>query len=250
MSDAASLLTSYASGYGIAVTPEQEEKFRVYARMLVEWNEKVNLTAVTDPKGIAAKHFLDSILILKYAEIPFGETVVDIGTGAGFPGVPLKIMRPDLKLTLLDGLNKRLVFLAELTKELGISAEVTHARAEEAARQKQYRMKFGFATARAVAAMPVLCEYCLPFLKNGGVFAAMKGPDAAEEMESAQKAVSLLGCETVKAETYSLPAGDGRTLFLIRRNAPLPEEYPRHGSKIAKNPLSSGSFPAKHGKPL
>lgn len=237
MSDAASLLTSYASEYGISVTPEQEEKFRSYARLLVEWNEKINLTAVTDPEGIAAKHFLDSILILKYADIPQGESVIDIGTGAGFPGIPLKIMRPDLKLTLLDGLNKRLIFLAELLKELGLSAELVHARAEEAARQKKHRMKYGFASARAVASLPVLCEYCLPFLKNGGVFAAMKGPDAEAEWKSAEKAVQLLGCRLEKTESYALPAGDGRSLFLICRAGPLPALYPRHGSKIAKQPL-------------
>lgn len=237
MNDAASLLVSYAPQYGIAVSPEQEEQFRIYARMLVEWNEKVNLTAVTDPEGIAAKHFLDSILILNYVKIPEGETVVDIGTGAGFPGVPLKIMRPDLRLTLLDGLNKRLVFLGELLKALNISAEIVHARAEEAARQKTYREKFGFATARAVAPMPVLCEYCLPFLKNRGIFAAMKGPDAADELKSGKAAIAKLGCEAMKPETYSLPAGDGRSLIFIRRKGPLPDCYPRHGSKIAKSPL-------------
>jgi 16S rRNA (guanine527-N7)-methyltransferase len=237
MSDAASLLKTYASNCGLTITPQQEEQFRVYATLLVEWNEKINLTAVVDPEGIAAKHFLDSILILKYYDIPQGEKIIDIGTGAGFPGVPLKIMRPDLNLTLLDGLNKRLVFLTEVTQKLGLEAEIVHARAEEAARRKQFRTAFGFATARAVAAMPVLCEYCLPFLRMDGVFAAMKGPDAEEEGKSAKRAVSLLGCKTEKTVKYTLPAGDGRTLFLIRRNGPLAETYPRHGSKISKKPL-------------
>ena len=237
MSDAASLLKTYASECNIEVTPQQEEQFRIYASLLTQWNEKVNLTAVVDPEGIASKHFLDSILILKYYDIPQGEKIIDIGTGAGFPGVPLKIMRPDLKLTLLDGLNKRLVFLAELTQKLGIEAEIVHARAEEAARQKQFRAAFGFASARAVAAMPVLCEYCLPFLRKDGVFAAMKGPDAEEEGKTAAKAISLLGCKSEKTVKYNLPAGDGRTLFLIRRNGRLAETYPRHGSKIAKQPL-------------
>jgi 16S rRNA (guanine527-N7)-methyltransferase len=237
MNDAASLLVSYAAQYEMKITPQQEEQFRLYANLLVEWNKKVNLTAVTDPEGIAAKHFLDSILILKAAKIPQGEKVIDIGTGAGFPGIPLKILRPDLDLTLMDGLNKRLVFLNELLKALDLKAELVHARAEEAARQKEYRTQFGFAFARAVASMPVLCEYCLPFLKNGGVFAAMKGPDAEKEMESAKKAVSLLGCEWIDTKKYALPAGDGRTLFFIRRNAPLPAVYPRHGSKISKQPL-------------
>jgi 16S rRNA (guanine527-N7)-methyltransferase len=241
MSNAASRFVSMASDCGISVTPQQEEQFRLYAKLLVEWNEKINLTTVTDEEGIASKHFLDSALLLKYAEIPQGQKIIDVGTGAGFPGVPLKILRPDLRLTLLDGLNKRLIFLSEVMKELGLSGEIVHARAEEAARQKQYRTSFGFATARAVASMPVLCEYCLPFLRDGGVFAAMKGPDAGAEMERAAQAVSLLGCETVKTVTYTLPQGDGRTLFLIRRNRPLSAVYPRHGSKISKSPLGGGA---------
>lgn len=237
MSDAASLLVSYAESYGITVTPEQEEQFRVYAQMLTEWNEKINLTAVTDPEGIAAKHFLDSILILSAFSPAQGSKMIDIGTGAGFPGVPLKIMRPDLKLTLLDGLNKRLVFLSELLKALGLEAKLVHARAEEAARQKEHRQRYNFATARAVAAMPVLCEYCLPFLAMDGTFAAMKGPDCEEEVKSAENAARLLGCEVHGTKSYNLPAGDGRSLILIQRTGLLPDAYPRHGSKIAKQPL-------------
>jgi 16S rRNA (guanine527-N7)-methyltransferase len=241
MNPAAEHLREIVSAYEIPLSARQLDAFSKYAELLTEWNEKVNLTAVTDPQGIAEKHFLDSLLILKYTEIPAGARVIDIGTGAGFPGVPLLILRPDLHLTLLDGLNKRLVFLEELLKELGLSAELLHARAEEAARQPEYRQAFDFAAARAVAAMPVLCEYCLPFLKRGGVFAAMKGPDAAAELASSKRAVALLGCEPVRSVSYALPAGDGRSLLLFRRVKPLSDIYPRHGSKIAKAPLLSVS---------
>lgn len=239
MNESAALLKQYASDAGLAVSPEQLEQFSRYADLLTEWNQKVNLTAVTEPEGIASKHFLDSILILKYIKIPKEAKVIDIGTGAGFPGVPLKIIRPDLQLTLLDSLQKRLTFLEMLLREISVSAELVHTRAEEAARQKQYRQQYDFAAARAVASMPVLCEYCLPFLKEGGVFAAMKGPDVKAELTSAEKAVSLLGCSTEKTVTYTLPAGDGRSLLFFRRTGSLPDKYPRHGSKIAKFPLLS-----------
>lgn len=239
MNEAAVLFRKYAKESGVEISPAQLDLFSRYADLLGEWNRKINLTAVRDPEGIASKHFLDSVLLLHYAQIPQGAKVIDIGTGAGFPGIPLKILRPDLQLTLLDGLNKRLVFLAALLKELNFSAELVHARAEEAARQKQYRQQYDFAAARAVAPMPALCEYCLPFLKNGGVFAAMKGPDAEAELESAQRAVAALGCSAGPHFSYRLPAGDGRSLLLFRRTGPLPDQYPRHGSKIAKSPLLS-----------
>lgn len=237
MSDAASLFREYAHGYGIEMTQEQEERFRVYTGLLTEWNGKMNLTAITDPEGIAVKHFLDSALLLKAFAPAQGESVLDVGTGAGFPGVPLGILRPDLRLTLLDSLNKRLAFLEALRKELGLCAELVHARAEEAARQAQYRGKFGFVTARAVAAMPVLCEYCLPFLKPDGVFAAMKGRVSPEEDAGAKKAAAALACRVEAVKEYALPAGDARSVYLFRRAGPIPALYPRHGSKIAKQPL-------------
>jgi len=239
MNETAALLREYAEQERIAIPEGRLEQFGIYADLLAEWNAKMNLTAVVSPEGIAAKHFLDSILLLKYADVPAGAKLIDVGTGAGFPGVPLLILRPDLKLTLLDGLNKRLVFLGALLKELGLSAELVHARAEEAARKKPYRQAFDFAAARAVAAMPVLCEYCLPFLKPGGVFAAMKGPRADAELAAAERAVSVLGCRAEKPVHYSLPAGDGRTLLLIRRTGPLPAAYPRQSARIAKSPLLS-----------
>lgn len=237
MEDLRERLISAASGYGVRISPEQAERFGVYLRFLLEWNEKMNLTAIREPEEIVEKHFLDSILLLKFLAVPAGARLIDVGTGAGFPGVPVLILRPDLRLTLMDGLNKRLVFLEALLKELSLGAELVHARAEEAGRRQEYRMRFDFAAARAVARLPVLCEYCLPFLKPGGVFAAMKGPRARTEAESAEKAVKLLGCETAALREYALPRGDGRSLVLIRRTGPLPDAYPRHGAKIAKSPL-------------
>jgi 16S rRNA (guanine527-N7)-methyltransferase len=226
-----------AEQYEISVTEKQAEQFAIYLHLLNEWNQKMNLTALKEPEAILEKHFLDSILILRFVSIPRGSKVIDIGTGAGFPGVPLKILRPDLDLTLMDGLNKRLIFLKELLKELSLSAELVHARAEEGGRMPQYRTKFDFATARAVARLPVLCEYCLPFLKHGGSFVAMKGPDVEEELGNARNAIQLLGCETSEVKHYALPSGDGRSLVLLHRIGALSPKYPRHGSKIAKAPL-------------
>lgn len=237
MEDIRAFFTQSAEACGVAVLPEQAEQFQKYLELLVEWNEKMNLTAITEPKEVAVKHFLDSILILKYLELPEGASLVDVGTGAGFPGVALKIMRPGLNLTLLDGLNKRLVFLQALLSRLNFSAETVHARAEEAGRQPKYRQRFDFATARAVAPLNLLCEYCLPFLKTGGVFAAMKGPQAGAEITAAKNAVSLLGCELSAVHEFALPGGDSRSLILIRRTKPLSDLYPRHGSKISRQPL-------------
>ncbi len=237
MEDIRELLISSASAYGLEVTSAQADSFQQYMELLVEWNEKINLTAITEPREVAIKHFLDSILLLKYMDIPQGAKLIDVGTGAGFPGLPLKIMRPDIKLTLLDGLNKRLIFLQDVLDKLKLSAELVHARAEEGGRQPKYRGAYDFATARAVAPLNLLGEYCLPFLKMGGVFAAMKGPQITEELDSAKNAVKLLGCTLEKTEEFTLPGGDGRSLVLIKRTNALPALYPRHGAKITKSPL-------------
>lgn len=238
MQDIRLQLKSYAEEYEIEISDKQAEKFQVYMQLLIEWNKKFNLTAITEPAEIAVKHFLDSILILKYIEVPENAKLIDIGTGAGFPGIPLKIMKPKFSLTLLDSLNKRLVFLSELTVKLNLNCELVHARAEEGGRLKEHRLHYDFAVARAVARLPVLCEYCLPYLKMGGIFVAMKGPDIEDELKSAKKAIELLGCETVKTENYRLPGGDGRSLVIIKRVSPLPVIYPRRGLKISKNPIA------------
>lgn len=237
MEEIQSLLISSAQQYEIEVSGAQAQNFQQYMELLLNWNEKMNLTAITEPHEIVIKHFLDSILLLKYITIPDGAKLIDVGTGAGFPGVALKLMRPKMKLTLLDGLNKRLIFLKDVTEKLAINAELIHARGEEAGRQRIYREKFDFATARAVAPMNLLCEYCLPFIKYGGTFVAMKGPQPKEELSAAKNAIGLLGCELSGVQEFDLPNGDKRSVILIQRVKPLAELYPRHGSKITKSPL-------------
>lgn len=227
----------YVNESSIPVTDKQIEQFSIYSDMLLEWNKKVNLTSITEPDDVLIKHFLDSILVLHYLNMPQGAKVIDVGTGAGFPGLPIKIMRPDLKVTLLDSLNKRLIFLSELLKKLNLDCSIVHARTEEYGRKEENREAFDFAVSRAVARLPVLCEYCLPFIKSGGVFASMKGPEIKEELNSAEKAVDLLGCRVSSLETYKLPNGDGRSIVFIKRILPLSKKYPRRGIKISKKPL-------------
>ncbi len=225
----------FFSALNFEITEEQYAQFSSYASALVEWNEKMNLTGITDPDGIAVKHFLDSILPLKFLDIPKGESIIDVGTGAGFPGVPIKIYRPDVRLTLLDSLNKRINFLSAACSEANIEAKFVHARAEEGGRNNAYREKFGAAFARAVAAMPVLAEYCLPFVKMGGIFAAMKGPN--ENYRDGENAVKLLGGEIADVKEYSLPNGDKRVLIIVRKIMPTAEKYPRNGGQISKKSL-------------
>ena len=162
--------------YGLELSAGCYEKLDYYASFLVEYNQKVNLTALTAPEEILIKHFLDSMLLTRHVQIPLGASLIDVGTGAGFPSVPVLLLREDLQLTLLDSLNKRIVFLQQLAEKLGIRVRCIHARAEEAGRMPELREQFDLATARAVAAMPVLTEYCIPFVKPGGIFVAMKGP--------------------------------------------------------------------------
>ncbi len=237
MQDITNILIDYAKAMGLEVTPNEASSFQKYMELLIDWNTKINLTTITEPCEVAAKHFLDSIMILKYVDIPSDAKFIDVGTGAGFPGLPLKVMKPKLKVTLLDGLNKRLKFLKDVSENLYLPVELVHARAEEAGRQKQFRQKFDFASARAVAQLNVLCEYCLPFIKINGTFIAMKGPNPQEEIKNAENAISLLGCELAKVKEFQLPNGDSRSLIFIKRTKPLSDIYPRHGSKISKKPL-------------
>ena len=225
-----------AAEYGFDLTAQQLEQFDLYAKLLVEWNEKMNLTAITQPRDIVIKHFLDSILALKAVELPQGASLVDVGSGAGFPSVPMLILRPDLKLTLLDSLNKRLIFLEALLADLGLEATRLHARAEEAGKGNQ-RQQFDCATARAVAQLNKLCEYCLPLVKEGGTFLALKGADGQAEAESAAKAIKLLGGTLGEIKHYALPDGDKRALVVIKKTSQTPPKYPRPSAQISKAPL-------------
>lgn len=237
MEDIKALLEENAEKMGISLTKEQTTKFQSYAELLVEWNEKMNLTAIKDPKDIAVKHFLDSLTIFSCIKPKKDAKVIDVGSGAGFPGIPMKIVREDIKLTLLDSLNKRLIFLEEVAKQLNLETKRLHARAEEAGRDLNLRMKFDIATARAVAPLNVLCEYCLPFVRLGGVFVAMKGPNAEEELERAENAIVILGCELEEVKSFTLPDGSKRSVLIIKRKKSFSGEFPRHGSKISKKPL-------------
>ena len=221
----------------ITITENQKANFEIYSKMLVEWNEKMNLTAITEESEIAVRHFIDSISILKYIDIKPDASLIDIGTGAGFPGIPVKIMRSDIKLTLLDSLNKRLIFLSELCRAIGINADIVHARAEEYAQKAGYRESFDYAVSRAVANLPSLCEYCIPYVKKGGMFIAMKGSDAENEIALSGKAINTLGGHLEKVHGFVLPDQSRRNIIVISKIADTPEKYPRRGTKISKNPL-------------
>ena len=222
---------------GIAISDEQFCSFDRYGELLVQWNEKINLTAITDPEGIAVKHFFDSIYPFFLVGIPRDSTLIDIGAGAGFPSCPVKIWRDDIQITLLDSLQKRITFLAQLSDQLSLGATCLHARAEELGRNGKFREQFDFATARAVANLTDLCEYCLPFVKVGGSFIALKGPDAGGELEDARGAIKLLGGEVSSLQEYTLPSGDGRTVIVIEKAAQTPERFPRSSAQIKKKRL-------------
>ncbi len=232
-----SLLISDAQKLGITLTDEQLKRFDLLSDLLVEQNKTMNLTAITDPDGIAIKHFADSISVLSAAEIPQGARILDIGTGAGFPGIPLLIMRPDIDLTMLDSTAKKLKYVNNTVNELGLIATVLHSRAEEAGQSKEYREKFDFVCSRAVAALNVLCEYCLPFVKQNGYFIAMKGAKAQEEIDAAKAAIKLLGGKIVAEKSFSLSDGGERTLIVIKKISQIPAKYPRPSAQIAKKPL-------------
>ena len=223
---------------GIVLDPQAVQRLTRYAELLIEKNKVMNLTAITEPQEIAVKHFFDSLLPLSQVDIPQGASVIDVGTGAGFPGLVLKIARPDIKLTLLDSLNKRLIFLNEVITALNLEKiKTVHLRAEEAGKSKAHREKYDIATARAVAALPVLLEYCTPLVKKGGSFIAMKGPSAAEEAENSKNAIKVLRVSEPKIICETLTGNEQRVFVSFKKISQTPPKYPRKPSDISKQPL-------------
>lgn len=214
-------------------------KFALYKSLLKEWNEKINITAIKDDDEIDIKHFLDSLTIFKSGKIAKGMKIIDIGTGGGFPGVPIKIVEEDVEVVLLDSLNKRLKFLDEVIDRLNLKGIRTiHERAEILGNNQEYREKFDITVSRAVASLNILVEYCLPFVKLNGYFIAMKGAESAEEIENAEKAISILGGKIEEKIDIKIPLSDiTHSLIIIKKISHTPTKYPRHPSKIKKNPL-------------
>lgn len=232
------LLQNFIKDYKITLTENQYEQYQKYFELLVEWNEKMNLTAITDESGVALKHFADSLSLLNFLDIPQNSSLADVGTGAGFPGVVLKIARPDIKITLIDSLNKRLVFLNEVCTQLGIDAELIHSRAEDGARDEKLRESFDFVASRAVARMNVLSEYCLPYVKVGGAFCAMKGAMANDEFKEAMNAINTLGGKLEEKYFFELPENGGeRAIAVVRKMKNTPSKYPRQSGKIKAKAL-------------
>ncbi len=221
----------------INLTVEQLWKFYSYMELLIEWNEKINLTAIIEPEEIILKHFIDSLTIYKYIEKD--NKVVDVGTGAGFPGIPLKIANPELKITLVDSLNKRLIFLQDVINKLQLkNVEIIHARAEEFGQNKKFREKFDIATSRAVANLSTLSEYLIPLVKLNGKCICMKAGDADQEIEEAKKAINVLGGTIKEVENFMLPQSDiGRTVIIINKERNTPTKYPRKAGMPSKDPI-------------
>ena len=223
--------------FNITLTDEKIEKFDKYASLLIEWNSKFNLTAIKDPDGIVVKHFVDSIAVL--SENKLEGTLIDVGTGAGFPGLPLLIANDNLEVTFLDSTGKKIKFIETVLDELGLFADTVNARAEEAAKDEFLRESFDFATARAVSNLRDLSEYCLPFVKVGGNFISMKSAKTDEEIKNAKEAIRVLGGEIEKVNSFELADCGERTLIFIKKVRPTPTKYPRNYSQIVKNPIVS-----------
>lgn len=225
--------------FGITLNDIQKEQFEKYYNMLVEWNKVMNLTGITEHSEVNLKHFTDSLAIARVVDMSKVSTLIDIGTGAGFPGLPIKIVYPDIKVTLLDSLNKRIKFLDAVTEELGLSdVQTLHGRAEDYAKNKEFREKFDICVSRAVANLSTLSEYCIPFIHNDGCFISYKSGASDEEIMESEKAVSVLGGKIELIDKFQLPDTDmGRSLIKIRKIKKTPVKYPRKAGIPSKEPI-------------
>lgn len=222
---------------GLELSDEILSKFSIYKEMVLEWNQKVNLTSIVDDKEFIIKHFIDSLTIVPLLGSK-DKSLIDVGTGAGFPGIPLKILYPELRVTLLDSLDKRVKFLDAVISKISLNGiAAIHYRAEDAGSHKDYREKFDYAVARAVAPLPVLLEYCMPFVKKGGLFFAMKGL-SEDEISLSKKALTILGGEIQEIKNFQLPLTDNqRNIIIIKKFRQTPTNYPRKAGKPSKDPL-------------
>lgn len=225
--------------FGIEASDKMLADFQKYKEILVEWNQKMNLTGIEDEKEVFIKHFLDSISAVSKGYIKNGMSLIDVGTGAGFPGMPLRISLPDLKVTLLDSLNKRINFLQEVANQIDIDdIEFIHGRAEDFGKDENYRECFDIATARAVAGLPALMEFCVPFVKVGGHFVCLKGPNANLELEESKKAMEVLGIEYIEKIDIKLPEIDlDHNILVFKKVKNTPSKYHRKAGKVTKNPI-------------
>lgn len=231
------LLKQEQDNIGIRLDSYGMDRFDSYAERLVRWNNHVNLTAITDPDEIVVKHFADSLYPLKYIHMKAGQKLIDVGCGAGFPGLPMLIANPDIEVNFVDSVGKKLAFIKDVLRNSGLVASVTHKRAEDIGRENDYREQYDFATARAVAPLNALCEYCMPLVKVGGLFVSLKGATGRTELNQAEKAINILGGELARFEEYSLSNGDARSLVVIRKISQTPTKYPRKAKKIDTRPL-------------
>ena len=233
------ILTARAAEAGIPLTAEQVGQFSVYNEMLLDWNTRMNLTALTAPEDVAVKHIIDSLTAYDAALFDGARTLIDVGTGAGLPGIPLAVYAPHLTVTLLDSLNKRVRFLMEVTAAMGLpNVRCIHARAEEAARTAEHRAAYDIAVSRAVARLPVLLEYTLPFVRVGGTLLALKGRAYAEEQKEARRAAEVLGGGRIMARPVHLPGlDDVRVILTVTKERQTPAAYPRGGGAPTRRPI-------------
>jgi len=233
------ILRQGINGFGIEANDQMIDDLKTYREILVDWNQKMNLTGIEEEKEVFIKHFLDSISAVSNGYIKDGISLIDVGTGAGFPGLPLKICLRNIKLTLLDSLNKRINFLQEVSNTINLEdIEFIHGRAEDFGKDSKYREQFDVATARAVAGLPILMEFCVPFVKVGGYFVCLKGPNANLELEESQRAMEVLGLEFIEKIDIELPSEELKhNILVFKKVKNTPEKYPRKAGKPAKSPI-------------